>query len=84
MKQNVIIAALLGFIVGVGVFVLSPAGAQPAVEPKSWDLIVTPYSSDAIGLVKHNRDTGQTLILTCRGNCGEKQKWYEYQVANEN
>ena len=50
-------------------------------EESAWEITVTPYGNDDLVVVKHNRITGQTLILSCSRTCGNNEEWRDYPVA---
>ena len=79
MKRYGLFGALIGFVVAVFVFIQVPATAQQSPLEASWEIYTT-ASNEHLLVVKHNRVTGQTLILTCGNNCGAKEEWHEYQV----
>ena len=86
MKHRNILLALAGFIAGIGASMVLPALAQQRSESDTWEMMVTSYSGSTysyIGVVKHNVTTGQTLVLTCQGECEEKKNaWLDLPVKS--
>ena len=49
-------------------------------EESAWEITVMPYGHGDLAVVKHNRITGQTLILNCSSTCGNNEQWRDYPV----
>ena len=84
MKRYGLLGALIGFVIAVLGFTQIPAVAQQTSAEVAWEVSVTPFSSgsgaDQVLVVKHNRVTGQTLLLNCSNACGDEE-WFDYPIA---
>ena len=80
MKHRNILLALVAFLAGIGVAMVVPALAQQGGNNTAWEVMVAPYGTVNLGVVKHNSATGQTLVLTCGNECGKKDAWLELPV----
>ena len=49
-------------------------------EESAWEITVMPYGDGDLAVIKHNRITGQTLILNCSSTCGNNEQWRDYPV----
>ena len=73
--ERMLVAALLllvGFLVGTGLDVVK---AQQSIEPEqAWEINHSPFGQHSFYVVKHNRLTGETWVLS--GERGAKDdKW---------
>ena len=50
-------------------------------EESAWGITVMSYGDGDLVVVKHNRITGQTLILSCSNTCGNNEEWRDYPFA---
>ncbi len=72
-------------LLAVSVIILSSASAQdaPAMsEGQAWEIYTGPFGTQSFYVVKHNRLTGKTLVLNCKGTTGVKcQQWEDLPVV---
>ena len=84
MKRYGLLGALIGFVIAVLGFTQIPAVAQQTEVESPWEITVMPYSggtgANAVLVAKHNRVTGQTLLLSCSNACGGGEEWRDYPV----
>jgi hypothetical protein len=77
MKQRTVLAGLVSFVVGVLVATVFPALAQQESVNAAWQVVVTPYGQHSFNVVKHNVNTGKTLVLDCERGCKKSEVWRE-------
>ncbi len=59
------------------------ADSQQPSEAEAWEIQSMATASQGGGwfyVVKHNRITGETLVLSCKGGCND-EKWYELPIV---
>ncbi len=81
MKWYGLFGVLVVAVIAAVVFVQAPATAQQSPVESSWEIYPVPYSDSHVLVVKHNRVTGETLILTCASNCGSNEEWQDYPLV---
>ncbi len=65
MKLYGLLGAFIGFVVAVLVFTQIPAVAQQTSADEAWEIYASAFGSHSYFVVKHNRVTGETLVLNC-------------------
>ena len=81
MKLQTVTVACVAFVLGGLMAIVYPAIAQSPGAQSAWEVSFTrPSATNGnVTIVKHNRITGQTLVLSCPANsCGKKLRWSEY------
>ena len=81
MKLKTALIAAVSFVLGGLVAIVYPAIAQSPGSQSAWEVSFTrPTATNGnVTIVKHNRITGQTLVLSCPANaCGKELKWSEF------
>ncbi len=61
---------LLGFLTGSG-FDLATAQEQIGSKEQAWEIYHGSAGKDSFYVVKHNRLTGETLVLSAEGGAGD-------------
>ena len=83
MNHSKFAVAVVAFVAGITVAMMFPVFAQQGGSTeKAWEMTVTRPAGNAgnVTFVKHNRITGQTLVLSCaNNNCGQTLSWRELQ-----
>ena len=80
MKWYGLFGVLVVAVIAAVVFVQAPATAQQSPVESSWEIYPVPYSDSHVLVVKHNRVTGHTLLLSCYKACGGGEEWRDYPV----
>jgi hypothetical protein len=85
MKRYGVVGMVLGMALAVAFSMrLLPAQAEESSVEGAWEITVASYSSGdkpRLAVVKHNRVTGRTLIVTCDNRCNPDERWSEFSVA---
>ncbi len=73
-----ILLTIAGFLIGVSI---QHTDAQESSVSPNWEIYASPYGSQSFFVVKHNRETGDTLILN--GRTGKAEEWLQLPVKDE-
>jgi hypothetical protein len=84
MKINSVSLAFAAFVGGVILATVYPSNAEQTLQATGWKVTISrpDGKGDSVHIVRHNIETGQTMVLSCGGisGCGKKQKWLELPV----
>ena len=84
MKRFGVVAACFAVSLAAAFFMqLLPAQAQESSVDGAWEITVASYSSGdkpRLAVVKHNRITGDTRILTCDNRCDADEVWRHFEL----
>ena len=75
------LAVVAAFVAGVLVSATYPVVAQQTDVDAAWEVTVSRPANNNVSFVKHNRITGQTLVLSCVMGLCQKQKWIELPIT---
>ena len=73
-----ILLVSVGFLVGLSI---QRTDAQESSASSNWEIYASPYGQQSFFVVKHNRETGDTLILN--GAKTKAKEWQKLPVKDE-
>jgi len=73
-----ILLVTVGFLVGVSI---QRTDAEESSASSNWEIYASPYGQSSFFVVKHNRETGDTLILN--GAKAKAKEWLRLPVKDE-